>query len=835
MGGFWPNAGAFILGLAQVTLFWNDHIPCRLTHLYDRDENIKRPLPRRLQELVAQYPYTTSPDQAAEGLLTRPRFSTRRHDALFVRVEAIYADDVKIPFSRSPVGIFTDAFDSEPKSDSGGHIYLWEQVKATAASNSGDKPLPAVLSDDSINVLSLVSNDPREQTLLGISGAASTAISPLSPVTEAPLSPVANGNGAPPVRKPMFPSDIPQSPKNWAEFSSAGFEETAISQDFASTLLDKETEGAEIPVQRIPSQQTQRRSASTPIEPTPPVPSQKAVPEKSKGPKLVLVTADVVQLDEAFVDFWRDAVVDPISNDWPKFVVGELKHPLMPHSTFTSSGDGERVPHGSPINWIIVEEKFRRSTPPPAPVIPRDTLVVPAPPLKRTSSPRPSFGEKKSSSLSATLKRFTLFGSSRDDLTTDDAVPTTGGTGKKDSFSGKKRFGMGKSPKVGEMGEAVLSEEPEPIPNVTEKADEVEKRKGSGNLKVEAVAVAAGMAGGAVLTTMVGGNKEKTEAAEDGPTKEDTTANRHSSPALHQDDHSTGKPVPVTSTTEHDSSTSENLAIERPEEQVVATEPNVLPPVPESVVLHGETPGPQLALDSTEVGLHHVPDVEEPQGPATTLVGVSPAEPVIEHLEDKVEDPAADAGVDLDPVPIIPNDPIEVEEVEEPEAISEPTPAQSEPTPNPVAEEPEPPVTTEVETEKSAVEDVPATDVPSNETRAPVEGQESQTEAPPEDFSRLPSNVLTSEKLKEGAATRGPVPSEAEPTDVSLAPEPEIMAETPDVVAAEDVPPAQSASDGQYNGTFSSLYSHARLVVPASEPASQPIDVELDPPSEGKD
>ncbi|KAF9648112.1 hypothetical protein BDM02DRAFT_3076641, partial [Thelephora ganbajun] len=60
----------------------------------------------------------------------------------------------------------------------------------------------------------------------------------------------------------------------------------------------------------------------------------------------------VVQLDEAFIDFWRDTVADPISSDWPKFVIGELKHPLTL----------QRESSGSPINWIIIEEKFRRPT-----------------------------------------------------------------------------------------------------------------------------------------------------------------------------------------------------------------------------------------------------------------------------------------------------------------------------------------------------------------------------------------------------------------------------------------------------------------------------------------
>ncbi|KAF9791879.1 hypothetical protein BJ322DRAFT_983661, partial [Thelephora terrestris] len=369
-----------------------------------RDEDTKRPLPRRLQELVAQYPYTTSPDPTADGLLTRPRFSTRRYDALFVRIEAVYADNDKLPSSRSPVRIFTDALDSEFKSDKG-HAYLWDQIKTATTSDPDTKPLPAVLSDDTISLFSLISTDPKEQVLLGASGAAST----LSPITEAPLSPITDGNGVS-AFKTTLPSSAPQSPKNWAEFSSAGFGETTFSQDFASTLLDKDVEVTDPPLQRKHSKRKQSRNV-TPVEPTPPAPDSRAGPEEPECPKLYMVSAEIVQLDEAFVDFWRDAVGDPISNDWPKFVIGELKHPLTPRSIPASSEDGEKVASSSSVNWIIIEEKFRKLTPPLSPAVHHEGLAtsgglrVPSVPLKRTSSPRPSFGEKKSSSLSATLKR----------------------------------------------------------------------------------------------------------------------------------------------------------------------------------------------------------------------------------------------------------------------------------------------------------------------------------------------------------------------------------------------------------------------------------------------
>ena len=123
----------------------------------------------------------------------------------------------------------------------------------------------------------------------------------------------------------------------------------------------------------------------------------------------------------------------------------------------------------SPISWIITEERFKRRKPPQTTPIshgasptPGRLRVIPAP-LKRTSSPRPSSGEKKNSSLSTTLNRFTLFENFGDDVT-DGVDSVTSGSGKKGSLSGrKKKSGICRSPRIGKLGE-VFSEEPEPLP-----------------------------------------------------------------------------------------------------------------------------------------------------------------------------------------------------------------------------------------------------------------------------------------------------------------------------------------------------------------------------------
>ena len=93
------------------------------------------------------------------------------------------------------------------------------------------------------------------------------------------------------------------------------------------------------------------------------------------------------------------------------------------------------------------------------------------------------------------------------------------------------------------------------------------------------------------------------------------------------------------------------LNVLTPDAPVVVTELEALPSAPESIVSHGKTPGPQLALDSSEVGLHHLPDPATRVGDVPTVCDTEIAdvdtqflEPTIEHLEDKVEDPAADVG-----------------------------------------------------------------------------------------------------------------------------------------------------------------------------------------------
>ena len=42
----------------------------------------------------------------------------------------------------------------------------------------------------------------------------------------------------------------------------------------------------------------------------------------------------VFQLDDAFIDFWSDSLLDPISVDWPTLTICKFKSSLVPELTF---------------------------------------------------------------------------------------------------------------------------------------------------------------------------------------------------------------------------------------------------------------------------------------------------------------------------------------------------------------------------------------------------------------------------------------------------------------------------------------------------------------------
>ncbi|KAF8809977.1 hypothetical protein BYT27DRAFT_7050309, partial [Phlegmacium glaucopus] len=75
----------------------------------------------------------------------------------------------------------------------------------------------------------------------------------------------------------------------------------------------------------------------------------------------------IIQLDEAFVDFWSDSLLDPISADWPTFIICKFKSSLVPELTFGVTEEGQKQ---KTIQWLVLEQVYTiRALPvPPIPV-----------------------------------------------------------------------------------------------------------------------------------------------------------------------------------------------------------------------------------------------------------------------------------------------------------------------------------------------------------------------------------------------------------------------------------------------------------------------------------
>ncbi|THU89628.1 hypothetical protein K435DRAFT_677446, partial [Dendrothele bispora CBS 962.96] len=100
-----------------------------LSHI--RNEASNHRMPRRLTELVQHYPYVKGSSPSPEhDLLPRPRFSTQRYDALFVRVDtelpSTYPEDK--PASVDLLKLIANALKAE-STGSGSAYELWQKIR----------------------------------------------------------------------------------------------------------------------------------------------------------------------------------------------------------------------------------------------------------------------------------------------------------------------------------------------------------------------------------------------------------------------------------------------------------------------------------------------------------------------------------------------------------------------------------------------------------------------------------------------------------------------------------------------------------------------------------
>ncbi|KAJ7071500.1 hypothetical protein C8F01DRAFT_437329 [Mycena amicta] len=423
-----------------------------------RDETVDHRMPTRLTELVKQYPYAKSPSPTADSaFLPTPRFSTRKLEALYVRIDTeILSTGVKKPKNHA-LRLIADALKSTSSVD-GVEAAFWESLRkhvSVADAESESYPgLSSLFADETIRFLSLLpmasDNDtkpaappPFSLVIPANKVARRRSMSMGDKDKAAAAAAVAHAKAASASSTTASSSGVPASEStepiaiDWAQFSTSGFfsdENGQRTSKIAQTLLDNKD--VEITLPRVPS--SVRRKLPPPLIPLPSsrgrsldIPAPKDAEEVSKQGASKATRLEIVQIDEAFADFWADALLDPISADWPSFVLCKVK------SSIPAEFNGKRV------QWLIIEQRF--VAPPPPPQSPTATLEKELRP--RPNSPKPSFA---SDSKSTKKKRFSFFTS------LSSSSISSSSTSKKKS---------GKNAKVGEMGEILQEEEEEPSPS----------------------------------------------------------------------------------------------------------------------------------------------------------------------------------------------------------------------------------------------------------------------------------------------------------------------------------------------------------------------------------
>jgi hypothetical protein len=300
-----------------------------------RDEGTHLRMPTRLLELVQSYPYSKSAQ--SDEFLPRPRFSTRRYDALFVRIETEVSGPTNDKAKLHPLHLIVEALKAQPPKH-GENEVAWDKIKKAAIAEAEEEQIPPdaypapsrVFADETIRLLSLIPGNPIEKEQL----TPKFTLLPLErvPTQQSPsiydgktiggtsvVSVSVSTNGHARSNGLLSPS-TEVVVTDWTQFASAGFQESApIPKILAGTLLDKDVEKTE---PTTPRKSSKKRKAVSPVRGRRPLEDDKATvavaapapaaEEVKTVSKSTMVT--VVQLDETFIDFWGDALLDPISS-----------------------------------------------------------------------------------------------------------------------------------------------------------------------------------------------------------------------------------------------------------------------------------------------------------------------------------------------------------------------------------------------------------------------------------------------------------------------------------------------------------------------------------------
>ncbi|KAK0445027.1 uncharacterized protein EV420DRAFT_981829 [Desarmillaria tabescens] len=550
-----------------------------------RQEMVKNKIPKRLTELVKQYPY--GKPSTEEGLLPRPWFSTRQHDALYVHI------DTELPTSGlqnsyHPLRLISDAFKAQPGST--GHVELWNRIKQVATEGHDSSPggysaTSHVFADETIRFLSML---PMERTT-----SESPTINLIQPTTKQSISlnevKATNGvsNGKLSFDTPSVsaststPAPASHIGMDWAQFSTSGFlESLPLGTALASTLMDSDLEVTVPPEPKKSKSPTRRNVPELNID------INKAAPVEETSSTSKVTSVSSVQLDEAFIDFWNDALVDPISSDWPSFVICKLKGSLSDIEI-----EGKRV------EWLVLEQTFSKPPPPPLPPA-SDSHASPSveSPGKRprASSPKPSFKSDISGTFSSTKKRFSFWTSG------DNKSPTK-----------RKNTNSPKSPKIGEMGEILKEEDGDKIKTKTTRKSVDVPKDIPEEREPESGVSGAGVGATAAVVSAVGATAVLAQAAAEVPSDESKVA-------------PTTEGVAIPESTPNKTATLET-----------ASEPPAPPPVADPIPAMAPVDETPLA---SELKVQEAPVTEST--PAVAVLAEVPL-PILEGGTLKVEEPPA--------------------------------------------------------------------------------------------------------------------------------------------------------------------------------------------------
>ncbi|KAF8519331.1 hypothetical protein BU17DRAFT_6059, partial [Hysterangium stoloniferum] len=598
---------------------------------YIRAQEAQSRMPKRLTQLVKGYPFPKNRREEDGIYLPRSRFSTRSASALFIRIAVDKSAGATTPH---PLRIVEDAFNATSESDEvDKFVILWQNIRKIANKNDSKRAdgtndsevaldLSAVLADESIRLLSLVpvTEDPN--------GATSSLWAPMTitrgrrslSVDERPISTATTSAENARISPSTTARDI-DVVTDWQAFSSAGFESpSGIS--LAASLFDNDTEIS----QPVPKKTAVLNRKTLSLRSTSPRRTSKESPLIAPQPvlnhqprKLTFSRPELVKLDEAFIDFWADTLLDAIARNWPTFVVCQLKTlPLL------QLNEGDK-----PIEWLVIERFI--AAPVTVQDLPIPTGKTPSPPASPSKSESSKPAKWLAPTFSPTRKRWSLFAPKH-----DSAPAIQGG---KDRSSKKAAV----SAKVGEMGE-ILKEEDEgstKTNGVKENGAHGVKENGAHGVKEnvsENVATIAAAAAGP--ETLAGILKEPSEKPIPSEGKKDST--EIASP---------GPQPPATDTVDAPQPALEVVA------EVPATEVNVSVPLRETIKEPVTLPAPAEVVDESSI----VQQLAEPI-------------PAVEELALVVEDPT--------PVVEEPAPPVEAIALDEPTPVTEgPSPAIQEPAP----------------------------------------------------------------------------------------------------------------------------------------------------------